>query len=97
MTGWSGCSSPNRSDIDFVDLVQPSSVHMMQIGVSIEGGTCLDLFTRMSGTVLSAELSAAVLLVDVCFDCSKLRVEESVVVPVVVERRDVVRLSLGGV
>ena len=36
----------------------------------------------MSGMVLSAELSAAVLFVDSCFDCSKLRVEESVVVSV---------------
>ena len=42
---------------------------------------------------LSAELSAAVLFVDSCFDCSELRVEESVVV----ERRDVVLLSVGGV
>ena len=33
---------------------------------------------------LSAELSAAVLFVDSCFDCSELRVEESVVVSVVV-------------
>ena len=47
--------------------------------------------------VLSAELSAAVLFVDSCFDCSELRVEESVVVSVVVERRDVVLLSVGGV
>ena len=31
--------------------------------------------------VLSAELSAAVLFVDSCFDCSELRVEESVVDP----------------
>ena len=37
--------------------------------------------------VLSAELSAAVLFVDACFDCSELRVEESVVV---------VRLFVGG-
>ena len=54
----------------------------------------------MSGRVLSAELSAAVLFVDSCFDCSELRVEESVVVSVVVERRDVllsVILSVGGV
>ena len=43
--------------------------------------------------VLSAELSAAVLFVDSCFDCSELRVEESVVV----EKRDVVLLSAGGV
>ena len=47
--------------------------------------------------VLSAELSAAVLSVDSRFDRSELRVEESVVVSVVVERRDVVRLSIGGV
>ena len=46
---------------------------------------------------LSAELSAAVLFVDSCFDCSELRVEESVVVSVVVEKRDVVLLSVGGV
>ena len=46
---------------------------------------------------LSAELSAAVLFVDSCFDCSELRVEESVVVSVEVERRDVVLLSVGGV
>ncbi len=46
---------------------------------------------------LSVELPAAVLFVDVCFDCSELRVEESLVVSVVVERRDVVRLSVGGV
>ena len=62
-----------------------------------EGGACLDLFTRMSGMVLSAELSAAVLFVDSCCDCSVLRVEESVVVSVVVEKRDVVLLSVGGV
>ena len=47
--------------------------------------------------VLSAELSAAVLFVDSCFDCSELRVEESVVLSVVVKRRDVVLLSVGGV
>ena len=47
--------------------------------------------------VLSAELSAAVLFVDSCFDCSELMVEESVVVSVEVERRDVVLLSVGGV
>ena len=47
--------------------------------------------------VLSAELSVAVLFVDSCFDCSELRVEESVVVSVVVEKRDVVLLSVGGV
>ena len=46
--------------------------------------------------VLSAELSAAVLFVDSCFDCSELKVKESVVVSVLVERRDVVRLSVGG-
>ena len=46
---------------------------------------------------LSAELSAAVLFVDSCFDCSELRVERSVVVSVVVEKRDVVLLSAGGV
>ena len=57
----------------------------------------MDLFTRMSGMVLSAELSAAVLFVDSCFDCSELRLEESVVVSVVVERGDVVLLSVGGV
>ena len=51
----------------------------------------------MSGMALSAELSAAILFVDSCFDCSELRVEESVVVSVVAERRDVVRLSVGGV
>ena len=51
----------------------------------------------MSGTVLSTELSAAVYFVDSCFDCSELRVEESMVVSVVVERRDVVLLSVGGV
>ena len=44
--------------------------------------------------IFSAELSAAVLFVHACFDCSELRVKESVVVSVVVERRDVVRLSL---
>ena len=43
--------------------------------------------------VLSAELSAAVLFVEACFDCSELRVMERRVV----ERRDVVRLSVGGV
>ena len=42
---------------------------------------------------LSAELSAAVLFVDSCFHCSELGVEESVVV----ERRDVVVLSVRGV
>ena len=47
--------------------------------------------------VLSAELSAAVLFVDSCFDCSELRVEESVDVSVVVEKRDGVLLSVGGV
>ena len=49
--------------------------------------------------VLLAELSVAVLFVDSCFDCSELRVEESVVVSVVVERMDVVvvRLLVGGV
>ena len=47
--------------------------------------------------VLSAELLAAVLFVDSCFDRSELRVEESVVVSVVVEKRDVVLLSVGGV
>ena len=46
---------------------------------------------------LSAELSAAVLFVDSCFDYSELRVEESVVVSVEVERKDVVLLSVGGV
>ena len=46
--------------------------------------------------VLSAELSAAVLFVDSCIDCSELMVEELVVVAVVVERRDVL-LSVGGV
>ena len=51
----------------------------------------------MSGMVLSADLSAAVLFVDSCFDCSELRVEESVVVSVVVKRRDLVRLYVGGV
>ena len=75
--------------MDFAVLVLPSSVRMTQTGVTNEEGNCLDLFTRMSGMVLSAELSAAVLLVDVCFDCSELSVEESVVVSVVVERRDV--------
>ena len=49
------------------------------------GGTCLDLFSRMSGMALSAELSAVVLFVDVLFDCSKLKMEESLVVSVVVE------------
>ena len=84
--------------MDFAVLVQPSSVHKAQIGVTNqegsrnEGGTCLDLFTRVSGMVLSAELSAAVLFVDACFDCSELRVMERRVV----ERRDV-RLSVGGV
>ena len=47
--------------------------------------------------VLSADLSAAVSFVDSRFDCSELRVEESVVVSVVEERRDVVLLSVGGV
>ena len=47
--------------------------------------------------VWPTELSAAVLFVDACFDCSELRVKESVVVSMVVERRDVVRLSVGGV
>ena len=51
----------------------------------------------MSSMVLSAELSAAVLFVDSCIDCSELRVEELVVVAVVVDRRDVVLLSFGGV
>ena len=46
---------------------------------------------------LSAELSAAVLFVDSRSDCSELRVEESVVVSVEVERKDVVLLSVGGV
>ena len=45
--------------------------------------------------VLSADLSAAVLFVDSRFDCSELRVEDSVVMSVVVERRDVVHLSVG--
>ena len=67
------------------------------MGSRNEGGTCLDLFTRMSDTVLSAELSAAVLFVDSCFDCSELRMEDSVVVSVVVEQSDVVPLSVGGV
>ena len=44
--------------------------------------------------VLSEELSAGFLFVHSCFDCSELRVEESVVVSVVVERRDVL-LSIG--
>ena len=43
------------------------------------GGTCLDLFARMSGMALSAELSA-VLFVDVLFDWSELKAEESLVV-----------------
>ena len=47
--------------------------------------------------VLSAELSAAVLFVASCFDRSELRVEESVVVSVVVEKRDVVLLSVVGI
>ena len=47
--------------------------------------------------VLSADLSAAVLFVDSCFDCSELRVEESVVESVVVEKMDVVFLLIGGV
>ena len=47
--------------------------------------------------VLSAELSAAVLFVDSCIDCSELRVEESVVVSLVMDRRHVVLLSVGGV
>ena len=47
--------------------------------------------------MLSAELSAAALFVDSCFDCSELKVEESVVVSVVVEKRDVVLLLVGGV
>ena len=47
--------------------------------------------------VLSADLSAAVSFVDSRFDCSELRVEESVVMSMVVERRDVVHLSVGGV
>ena len=47
--------------------------------------------------VLSADLSAAVLFVDSRFDCSELRVEETVIISVVVERRDVVHLSVGGV
>ena len=47
--------------------------------------------------VLSADLSAAVSFLDSRFDCSELRVEESVVMSMVVERRDVVHLSVGGV
>ena len=47
--------------------------------------------------VLSAELSAGFLFVDSCYDCSELRVEESVVVSMVVDKRDVVLLSVGGV
>ena len=47
--------------------------------------------------VLSADLSAAVSFVDSRFDCSELRVEDSVVVSVVVERRDVVHVSVRGV
>ena len=50
----------------------------------------------MSSMVLSAELLAAVLFLDSCFDCSELRVEESVVVSVVVERKNVL-LSVGRV
>ena len=52
----------------------------------------------MSGLLLPAELTAVVLVLDACFNCSELRVEESVVVSVVVERRDVVvHLSVRGV
>ena len=73
------------------------AARLASLGSRNEGGACLDLFTQMSGMALSVELSAAVLFVDSCFDCSELRVEESVVVSVVVERRDVVLLSVGGV
>ena len=73
------------------------AARLPSLGSRNEGGTCLDLFTRMSSMVLSAELSVAVLFVDSCIDCSELRVEELVVVAVVVDRRDVVLLSFGGV
>jgi len=72
------------------------AARLPSLGSRNEGGTCLDLFTRMSSMVLSAELSVAVLFVDSCIDCSELRVEELVVVAVVVDRRDVVLLSFGG-
>ena len=49
------------------------------LGSLTGGGTCLDLFARMSGMALSAELSA-VLFVDVLFDWSELKAEESLVV-----------------
>lgn len=51
----------------------------------------------MSGVVFSEELSTAVLFVDAFFDRSKLRVEVSLAVSVVVEIRDGVRLLVGGV
>ena len=47
--------------------------------------------------VFSEELSTAVLFVDAFFDRSKLRVEVSLAVSVVVEIRDGVRLLVGGV
>ena len=47
--------------------------------------------------VFSAELSTAVLFVDVFFDRSNLRVEVSLAVSVVVEIRDGVRLLVGKV
>ena len=50
------------------------------LGSLTGGGTCLDLFARMSGMALSAELSAVVLFVDVLFDWSELKAEESLVV-----------------
>ena len=46
------------------------AARLPSLGSRSEGGTCLDLFTRISGMALSAELSAAVLFVDSCFDCS---------------------------
>ena len=61
----------------------------------------VDLFTRMSllfDTVSSAEPSAGVSSVDVFFDCSKRRVEEeSLVMSVVVERRNGKSLFVGGI
>jgi len=51
----------------------------------------------MSGVVFSEELSTAVLFVDAFFDRSKLRVEVSLAVAVVVEIRDGVHLLVGGI
>ena len=56
----------------------------------------VDLFTWMS--LLSDTVSSAEPSVDVFFDCSKRRVEEeSLVMSVVVERRNDKRLFVGGI